>query len=102
MVTLPQLARTGASLLFLLAILLHPLPVRAIGDVSYLPADDYSQRWSIAATLRTQISPYEDASTHSDFIPLLTYSGETLFLAGTKGGIHLFRSEDWRSNLYAG
>lgn len=102
MVTLPQLARAGASLLFLLAILLHPLPVRAIGDVSYLPADDYSQRWSIAATLRTQVSPYEDESTHSDFIPLLTYSGETLFLAGTKGGIHLFRNDDWRANLYAG
>lgn len=102
MVTLLHSARASAILLFWLGIGLLPQTARAIGDVSYLPADDYSQRWSIAATLRTQSSPYEDEDLHSDFIPLLTYSGETLFLAGTKAGIHAYKSENWRANLYAG
>lgn len=102
MVTLPQIARAGVMLLVLLAICLPPRSAHAIGDVSYLPVDDYSERWSIAATLRTQSSPYEDEDIHNDFIPLLTYSGETLFLAGTKAGAHLYKSADWRANLYAG
>lgn len=72
----------------------------SFGDVSFLPVDDYSQRWSLAITGRTQLSPYGDEDTHSDVIPMLAYSGETLFLAGTKAGIHVFKNDDWRTNLY--
>lgn len=81
--------------------LLHVVSAWGFGDVSFLPADDYSQRWSLAITGRLQSSPYEDKDTHGDVIPLIAYSGETLFLAGTKAGVHLFKNEDWRANVYA-
>src|SRR5262249_104808 len=100
MATLPTTTRSTLFLLLVLSFALRPPTTHAIGDVSYLPADDYSKHWSIAATMRTQVSPYEDEDFHSDFIPLLNYSGETLFLAGTKGGVHLLKGEDWRANLY--
>lgn len=70
------------------------------GDVSFLPVDDYSQRWSLAVTGRTQSSPYKDKDYHSDLVPLIAYSGETLFLAGTKAGVHLFKNDDWRANSW--
>lgn len=90
------------ALLLCAAISLLPVrSARAISDVSFLPTDDYSQRWSLAITGRTQTSAYVDEELHSDLIPLIAYSGETLFLAGTKAGIHLFTSDQWRFNLYA-
>lgn len=92
--------RRHLRLLLALA-LLYPATGWGFGDVSFLPVDDYSQRWSLAVTGRVQSSPYEDKDTHTDFIPLIAYSGETLFVAGTKAGIHLFKNEDWRTNVYA-
>lgn len=84
-----------------LTLALLPASAWSIGDVSFLPVDDYSQRWSLAITGRLQTSPYDHKDTHADVIPLLAYSGETLFLAGTKAGVRLLRDDDWRANLYA-
>ena len=89
----------GCSLLLSLC-LFRVESVFAFGDVSYLPSDEYDQRWSIAATARVQVSPYTNENRHKDFVPLLTYTGETFFLAGTKAGIHLLHNDDWRVDLY--
>lgn len=69
-------------------------------DVSFLPVDDYSQRWSLAITGRTQTSPYVGQDFHSDVIPMIAYTGTTFFLAGTKAGIHAYTSDQWRVNVY--
>jgi MipA family protein len=83
------------------ATLATPVTGWGFGDVSFMPVDDYSQRWSLAITGRTQTSPYKDQDFQSDLAPLIAYSGETLFLAGTKAGVHAFKNEDWRVNIYA-
>lgn len=98
---MPSLPIRRLPLLAILATLLHPTLAQGFGDVSFLPVDDDSERWSLAITGRLQSSPYADKDIHADLIPLIAYSGETLFLAGTKAGLHVFRNDDWRANLYA-
>jgi outer membrane protein len=44
---------------------------------------------------------YVGEETESDFLPLITYSGEHFFIDGTRTGFHLYNSEDWLIGTYA-
>jgi len=85
---------------YILIILLVAGPSNAddVSDLTWLI--DQKQRWSLGASYRVQTSPYKDEETLDDFLPLIMYSGEKFYLAGTSLGIHLVDNESWQINAF--
>ncbi len=64
--------------------------------------DCKEQKWGIGVGVRVASIPFkgEDSSVH-DFIPLLYFEDEHLFLDGLEGGVKLLSREDWQLRLLA-
>ncbi|MGF1763842.1 MipA/OmpV family protein [Aliivibrio kagoshimensis] len=64
------------------------------------------QEWGIAAMVRSATTPYnifEGSNQEVDpavttFIPMMFFQGETFFIDGMEGGVHLYTEEDWQLN----
>lgn len=50
-----------------------------------------SERWGIGAGVFVIDSPYAGEGTRTRAVPLIAYEGESFFLGGTGGGVHLYR-----------
>ena len=85
----------------LLTLLIGAAAMPALADVTYLELFDRQQQWSLGAVYRTGESPYRGDRRSEDFLPVITYSGERLFLYGTKAGVHLIDNPDWTLDLFA-
>lgn len=60
------------------------------------------QKWGVGFAVRMASIPFKgDDSTLHDFIPLLYFEDEYLFLDGLEGGVKLLSREDWQLRLLA-
>ena len=56
--------------------------------------------WGIAIGYRIARIPYASAEKQvSEVVPLMFYDGDTFFIHGLYGGIHLLEKDDWQFNL---
>lgn len=97
-----QILLTKTSLLLILA---SVIPGTSLANnsnsVSVLDANDRRSVWTLGAGLRAQTSPYEGQEIIDDFMPIITYSGEGLYIAGTEVGYHLIWTNNWKLDLLA-
>ncbi|AGF79397.1 outer membrane protein V [Desulfocapsa sulfexigens DSM 10523] len=60
------------------------------------------EKWGIGFAARMASIPFKgDDSSKNDFIPLLYFEGEYLFLDGLEGGIKLLTRDNWQLRLLA-
>jgi outer membrane protein len=57
--------------------------------------------WSLGAMVRVQTSPYIGQEELDDFMPLITFSGEDIYIAGSQVGWHAYDTDDWQIDTYA-
>jgi MipA family protein len=89
----PLISRTFALLLFSSRLM--------AADVSQVMLQDDNDIWSLGAGIRSHTSPYQGEQEHTDFMPIISYTGERFYIDGNSLGIHLNRDQRWQADLYA-
>lgn len=63
------------------------------------------QEWGVAMVYRGASIVYnlpgESDSSVSTFVPLFYYNGESAYLDGLEGGVHLYKQDDYQVNLFS-
>lgn len=83
----------------LLTILIAPtlLFSDSLNDLNLTKKIYSEQTWGVGATYRTSTIPYSSLDgTSGEFIPLLFFENDYIFLNGLESGFKLAESEDWR------
>ncbi len=73
----------------------------AARDLTQVHLEPGTGLWSLGMAFRNGTFPYVGKDDVDDLLPLITYSGETFFIDGTRTGFHLYQSSDWLIGAYA-
>jgi MipA family protein len=75
-------------------------PQLTAADISQVMLQNENNLWSLGAAIRTHTSPYKGEQEHTDFMPMISYTGERFYIDGNALGFHLQQSDQWQADLY--
>ncbi|WP_114327246.1 MipA/OmpV family protein [Candidatus Colwellia aromaticivorans] len=82
---------------FIFALLLITISTNA-----FAKTDEKEKPWGLALTMRTANIHFDTEEDNvSSVVPMMFYEGDTFFIRGTEGGVHLLDENDWELNVMA-